>query len=293
MEVLRQYNSSSIEANIDQLSELEEHRLVYTDADTLLEYTAFATSNDEGEASFVLNNHYMTYTGKLNSTIFNSASIQVYDDVIDVVRPYCNISKVQNKLSLSLNSTIEYERVARFIINTITYPFTYQRLEKEFIGNGIGYLPVKQRIQKIYKVYENEELIYDSSKTSSNNLMNFEISKDRTAIIESSDDKINRINYGPLWRDRFISKSFADGYEYVVDADYGWPNIPSDIQEACELLIQDISLNNLRYTTRYIESFDTDDFKIKFAKDFFGGTGNAIVDKILSRYGNYLDPGVL
>lgn len=293
MEVLRQYNSSSVIVDIDELSLSEQHRLIYTDADTLLEYTAFATSNDEGEASFVLNNHYMTYTGKLNSTIFNSASIQVYDDVIDVVRPYCNISKVQNKLSLSLNSTIEYERVARFIINTITYPFTYQRLEKEFIGNGIGYLPVKQRIQKIYKIYENEELIYDSSKTSSENLMNFEISKDRTAIIESSDDKINRINYGPLWRDRFISKSFADGYEYVVDADYGWPNIPSDIQEACELLIQDISLNNLRYTTRYIESFDTDDFKIKFAKDFFGGTGNAIVDKILSRYGNYLDPGVL
>lgn len=293
MEVLRQYNSSSVIVDIDELSLSEQHRLIYTDADTLLEYTTFATSNDEGEASFVLNNHYMTYTGKLNSTIFNSASIQVYDDVIDVVRPYCNISKVQNKLSLSLNSTIEYERVARFIINTITYPFTYQRLEKEFIGNGIGYLPVKQRIQKIYKIYENEELIYDSSKTSSENLMNFEISKDRTAIIESSDDKINRINYGPLWRDRFISKSFADGYEYVVDADYGWPNIPSDIQEACELLIQDISLNNLRYTTRYIESFDTDDFKIKFAKDFFGGTGNAIVDKILSRYGNYLDPGVL
>lgn len=293
MEVLRQYNSSSVIVDIDELSLSEQHRLIYTDADTLLEYTAFATSNDEGEASFVLNNHYMTYTGKLNSTIFNSASIQVYDDVIDVVRPYCNISKVQNKLSLSLNSTIEYERVARFIINTITYPFTYQRLEKEFIGNGIGYLPVKQRIQKIYKIYENEELIYDSSKTSSENLMNFEISKDRTAIIESSDDKINRVNYGPLWRDRFISKSFADGYEYVVDADYGWPNIPSDIQEACELLIQDISLNNLRYTTRYIESFDTDDFKIKFAKDFFGGTGNAIVDKILSRYGNYLDPGVL
>jgi len=293
VEVLRQYNSSSVIVDIDELSLSEQHRLIYTDADTLLEYTAFATSNDEGEASFVLNNHYMTYTGKLNSTIFNSASIQVYDDVIDVVRPYCNISKVQNKLSLSLNSTIEYERVARFIINTITYPFTYQRLEKEFIGNGIGYLPVKQRIQKIYKVYENEELIYDSSKTSSENLMNFEISKDRTAIIESSDDKINRVNYGPLWRDRFISKSFADGYEYVVDADYGWPNIPSDIQEACELLIQDISLNNLRYTTRYIESFDTDDFKIKFAKDFFGGTGNAIVDKILSRYGNYLDPGVL
>jgi len=293
VEVLRQYNSSSVIVDIDELSLSEQHRLIYTDADTLLEYTAFATSNDEGEASFVLNNHYMTYTGKLNSTIFNSASIQVYDDVIDVVRPYCNISKVQNKLSLSLNSTIEYERVARFIINTITYPFTYQRLEKEFIGNGIGYLPVKQRIQKIYKIYENEELIYDSSKTSSENLMNFEISKDRTAIIESSDDKINRINYGPLWRDRFISKSFADGYEYVVDADYGWPNIPSDIQEACELLIQDISLNNLRYTTRYIESFDTDDFKIKFAKDFFGGTGNAIVDKILSRYGNYLDPGVL
>lgn len=294
MEALKLYNSASVVVDIDSLDQNVVYRLNYTDEDTGDSYTAFATSDENGQASFTLDSHYSSYTGRLSGKVYDSASVQVYEDVIDVVRPYCNLNKIQSKFSISYLSAVDYEKVARYIINTFVAPFSYQRLEKEFVGNGIGYLPTRQRIEKIYKVYENEELVFDYTKSYSQNLANFEISKDKTSIVASSDEpSINRVNYGPLWSDRFLIKTFALNYEYIIDADYGWKFIPSDIQQASELLIQDIMQNNLKYINRYIESFDNEDFKIKFAKEFYTGTGNNIVDKILSKYESDINIGVL
>ena len=148
--------------------------------------------------------------------------------------------------------------------------------------------------RKQYRCFEQENFVLKIKKSYSQNLANFEISKDKTSIVASSDEpSINRVNYGPLWSDRFLIKTFALNYEYIIDADYGWKFIPSDIQQASELLIQDIMQNNLKYINRYIESFDNEDFKIKFAKEFYAGTGNNIVDKILSKYESDINIGVL
>ena len=96
-----------------------------------------------------------------------------------------------------------------------------------------------------------------------------------------------------VWRERYLDSAFGEGSEYRVDGDFGWKVIPQDIQEACELLIQDIKSDNLKYINRYIESFDNEDFKIKFAKNPTAGTGNMFVDKILEKYRNRLRIGVL
>jgi hypothetical protein len=102
----------------------------------------------------------------------------------------------------------------------------------------------------------------------------------------------NRIDYPKIWRDRFLDVDFFSGYEYVVDGDFGWKVIPQDIQDASEMLIQDIANDSLRYINRYIESFDNDDFKIKFAKNWSSSTGNRVVDRILERYQKPILPGV-
>jgi hypothetical protein len=96
-----------------------------------------------------------------------------------------------------------------------------------------------------------------------------------------------------VWHERYLDSTFAEGSEYRVDADYGWKVVPQDIQEACEMLVQDIKSDNLKYISRYIESFDNQDFKIKFAKNPTTNTGNMFVDKILEKYRNRLRIGVL
>jgi hypothetical protein len=101
------------------------------------------------------------------------------------------------------------------------------------------------------------------------------------------------MNYKKVWRDRFLDTDFYEGYEYLVDADYGWKVIPEDIKEASAILVQDIVEDNLKYVNKYIESFDNDDFKIKFVKNFSAGTGNKIVDIILEKYQKTIRVGVL
>jgi hypothetical protein len=159
----------------------------------------------------------------------------------------------------------------------------------------MDYLPIDEKIYKIHKVYQNEELVYDSNLSASVNFITFAITKDGSSItnVENESDAENKSNYRPVWHERYLDSTFAEGSEYRVDADYGWKVVPQDIQEACEMLVQDIKSDNLKYINRYIESFDNEDFKIKFSKGPNTGTGNMMVDKILEKYRNRLRIGVL
>jgi hypothetical protein len=50
------------------------------------------------------------------------------------------------------------------------------------------------------------------------------------------------------------------------------------------MLVEDIDCGKLDYYKRYISDYSTDQFKIKFDNKVFEGTGNVLVDKILSKY---------
>jgi len=65
---------------------------------------------------------------------------------------------------------------------------------------------------------------------------------------------------------------------------FGYKKLPSEIVRATELLIEDIACGRLDYYKRYIVDYNTDQFKIKFDPGVFEGTGNILVDKILSKY---------
>jgi hypothetical protein len=214
---------------------------------------------------------------------------------IEIIRPYCNLDSIASALSITDGSEIGYERLARYIIDSQTQGFPFARKEKDIMGMGMDYLPIDEKIYKIYKVYQNEELVYDSNLSASVNSITFAITKDGSSItnVENESDAENKSNYRPVWHERYLDSTFAEGSEYRVDADYGWKVVPQDIQEACEMLVQDIKSDNLKYINRYIESFDNEDFKIKFAKNPTAGTGNMFVDKILEKYRNRLRIGVL
>ena len=290
MEILRHTDTTSLVASF-QVSSSTVHTLEYDDLITGQSYSASATPL-YGSVSFTLNNKYLTYTGNLVASVKNDSGDTVVLTNIDVVRPYCNTDNVAAALDITDGSELDYERIARYIIDSQTQGFPFVRKEKEVVGNGSDYLPVDEKIYKIYKVYQNGYLLFDS--TSQTNEVNFLISKDGTSII-SIDPEVpeNKINYKQVWRERYLDADFNEGSEYIIDGDFGWKVIPQDVQEASELLIQDMKNNTLQYVNRYIESFDNDDYKIKFAKGALTNTGNVIVDKILEKYRNRIRLGVL
>jgi hypothetical protein len=289
MELLRLNNTTSLSASFSGLTASSSYNIELDDLLTGTSYSASAIANNLGIASFVMPSHYLTYTGSLSASVKDSQDNLVNMTNIDIVRPYSNPNTAATALSIKTSEAIEHERLARYIIDSYTGGFNFIRKEKEFIGDGSDQLLIDENIHKLYKLYENGELIYDSE--SNTNESEYKIHKQLNAIVLDIPEG-NRIDYPKIWRDRFLDVDFFSGYEYVVDGDFGWKVIPQDIQDASEMLIQDIASDSLRYVNRYIESFDNDDFKIKFAKNWSSSTGNRVVDRILERYQKPILPGV-
>lgn len=288
MEILRLPESTSVQAAFDVPTANVLYTASYTDINTGTSYSASATSTSSKIATFTLNNTYMTYSGNLEFNIYQSGSA-VYSDGVKVIRPYCDISNIKEVLGITSAQAVEYESTARAIIESQAGEFQFVRKNKEISGMGMDFLPVNERIETLYKMYENGELIHDSTSATLNL---YQISVDRSSIVPI-DQIQNKVEYQKVWRDRYLDVSFANGYDYLVDGDFGYRFIPQDIQKACRLLITDLSQNNMQYINKYIEMFDNVEFRVQFAKEFARGTGNMIVDNILSKYKNRIIPGVI
>ena len=290
MEILRLENATSLSASFSVPTASSFYTLELDDLITGTSYSASTTSTSGSVAIFALPNHYLSYTGSLAASVKNQDSDIVNMTNIDIIRPYSNPSSLASVFSIKVSEAIEYEKLARYIIDSHTGGFNFIRKEKEFIGPGYDQLLIDEPIYKLYKIYENGELLYDVD--SETNESNYKINRQLNSIILDIPES-NRMNYKKVWRDRFLDTDFYEGYEYLVDADYGWKVIPEDIKEASAILVQDIVEDNLKYVNKYIESFDNDDFKIKFVKNFSAGTGNKIVDIILEKYQKTIRVGVL
>ncbi len=290
MEVLR-INGSVPTVSFSDLVPSGVYTIEYSDLLTDETFSASASANGSGDISFILNDKYTSYDGNLEARVLDTYDEEVIVTNIDVLRPYCDIYSLATELNKTVAQIKEMERIARYIVDSETFGgFKFVRKEKEVVGLGSDYLVIDEKIYKLYKLYENLELVYDVNAAS--NDQEFEISKDKTSIVLTQTET-NRVNYNRVWRDRYLDVDFADGFEYLVDADFGWKVIPQDIQEATRLLVSDISSDNMKYVNKYIESFDNDDFKIKFAKNFNASTGNLVVDRILQKYKNNIRLGVL
>jgi len=221
-------------------------------------------------------------------------NISIHDDTYEIVRPYVDPATAGDTAS----EVLEYrknEEIARAVIDSVVWGgFYYKRKTIETVGLGADYLPLWGDVKKLIAVYENNKML-DSS--------NYEITKDKTAIVEKYDGTLNRseqaLNVIPTGSSDqldviYTFRGFPRGYDYKLVVESGYTSIPSDIVRATQLLIEDISCGKLDYYKRYIADYNTDQFKIKFDGRVFEGTGNILVDKILSKYTKSITrPGVL
>jgi hypothetical protein len=177
------------------------------------------------------------------------------------------------------------EEIARAVIDSvIPEGFYYKKKVLHFEGSGSDFLPIWDDVKKILSVHENNVLIEDRQ---------YEVSSDKTAIVEKSVDNINRAESAPLvlpaassdsLDPQFVYRGFGRGWDYLIAVEYGYTTVPSDIVRATEMLVHDIECGKLDYYKRFISSYNTDQYRIQFDKGLFEGTGNIIVDKILSKY---------
>jgi hypothetical protein len=216
---------------------------------------------------------------------FQESGDLIAEDTFELRRPYVN----PNTISTSPSRVAEYaksEELARAIIDSIIPEgFYYKKETIETTGLGADYIPVWKNAKKIVAVYENNQLVTDRT---------FEFSKDMTAVIQTYADRLNREESAsiiiPLAASDAVDfnyqaqSGFPKTFDYRLVLETGYTTVPSDIARAVKLLVEDIECGKLDYYKRYLSDYSTDQFKLRFDAKLFEGTGNLIVDKILSKY---------
>jgi hypothetical protein len=225
-----------------------------------------------------------SYRVEIVKSLGTSGEEVLKDETYEVVRPYVDPSTKAETASDILAYSVN-EEIARAVIDSVVPEgFYYKKKVLHFTGTGADYLPIWDDVKKVLAVYENNKLVEDRQ---------YEVSSDKTAIIEKSSDNINRAESSPLvlpaaasdsLDPQFVYRGFGRTWDYLITVEYGYTAVPSDIVRATEMLVHDIECGKLDYYKRFISSYNTDQFRIQFDKGLFEGTGNIIVDKILSKY---------
>lgn len=221
---------------------------------------------------------------------------------LDVVRPYVNPLELGQTAS-EIEEFKMLELVARSIIDShIDDGFYNHKQIIQATGQGTDYFSLWVDANKVLKVYENNELVYDV-ETPETNIYDYIVTLDNTAIQRVTTEKYNRaeqagwnipLGRGDLGYYGYDSVAFPRGYDYTIIVDTGYKAVPADVEYAAKLLIEDLKCGKLDYFKRYVTSYNTDQFRIQFDKSMFNGTGNFIVDKILEKYSNTITkPGII
>ena len=247
--------------------------------------TNTATSNINGKLIIPLPNQY---DGEYRVVIGEDEA----EEYFNVVRPYSDPTKKGTTAS-EIAEYAKKEEIARAVIDSIIPEgFYYKKKILETTGLGADYLPLWVDAKKILTVHENNVLVYDANNESAYPVK-YEITKDKTAITIAYSGRLNRAESAPqilpagpsdLLDLNYTYRGFATTFDYSIKLAVGYNRVPSDIVRATEILIDEIACGKLDYYTRYVNAYDTDQFKLKFDGRVFEGTGNIIVDKILSKY---------
>ena len=234
--------------------------------------------------------------------IVSGTEVLIYEEFYELIRPYVD----PNTLGTTASEIAEYttlELVARSIIDTFaTDGFYNKKITLVETGNGSDYLHLWNKAYRVFKVYENNELVYDRS-TPDTNKYDYAITSDKTAIQKTYAGQFNRSEStgpnlisarGDLGEYGYGGASFPQGHDYKIVVDQGYLTVPADIEYASKLLIEDLKCGKLDYYKRYVTAYNTDQFRIQFDKAMLSGTGNFLVDRILDKYvKTIVKPGII
>lgn len=286
------YNNVNIYARVTDMADLSVQDLEFLGSDT----------GDNLEISLPgrYDNNYRVEFFK----IVGGSEVLIHEEYYELIRPYVD----PNTLGTTASEIAEYkilELVARSMIDTFCPEGFYnKKITIVGTGNGSDYFSLWEKVYRVFKVYENNVLVYDKSNPDLSEYQ-YAITPDKTAIQRVRADVLELNRYestaqnlpvasGDLGYYGYEGISFPSGYDYTFVVDHGYLNVPEDVEYATKLLIEDLKCGKLDYYKRYITAYNTDQFRIQFDKAMLGGTGNFLVDKILDKYvKTIVKPGII
>jgi len=214
----------------------------------------------------------------------------VYDQNIDVVKPYVDLSQVINGLGLgsdyndpnsrTYQELVDAEKYARKVIENYTQQKFYSYLSLEIAyGSGNDILPLTRKINTLQTIEVNDILLTG---------MPFEIAESGFAVRLNRADMFDNVTYvangliPPTINDH--SGIFNEDARYKVTGYFGWERVPNEVEMAAIELMKDYFSKDKVWRNKYIKSISTFDWQFDFNSATFSGTGNNYVDQLLLPY---------
>lgn len=218
---------------------------------------------------------------------------------VSIVAPYVDIAQAVDTLGFgsdyndpnhkTYQELLEAERYARKVIENYTQQKFYLYKDTNIIyGAGTDILPLSNKINSIDKVYVNDLLLVDNSRSINNWGIPVQVAESGFGIrvnrANMLDDSVYTANgmIPPSIND--YSGVFNKNARYEVSGVYGWNEVPDEIEMAAVELIRDYFSKDKVWRNKYIKSISTFDWKFDFNSTTFTGTGNNYVDQILLPY---------
>ncbi len=234
------------------------------------------TSDANSKITYTLTGDFVKYDQDYAVLVYDSPEDDTGDvvvqDILNVIRPYVDVRDLVSTAS-EIAEYEEYELLARTLINSIVGPkgFLFEKSILEVTGQGTDYLPLWDLAYKILQVYENSELVYDSTQDPPYlGEYTYGITQDRTAIYKDAGGIYDRsekkpLRFRPSASDSFNAYTsldtpefsapnntvmFPEGWDYVIIYETGHRVIPNDIRDATIRLMDDIRCGKLEYFKR-------------------------------------------
>lgn len=260
-----------------RLSPSTAYDCVLVDQNDFSEVSLALVSTPTGDLTINLPEKYTRYDGWFALNVFQGPSI-VYVDTVTSKRPYASVSNILSNISKTISSTqaAMYERIARELINSIVgFEFDFKRKRLYLTGNGTDLLTTDERIAKVFSVKENNVLIWSENDPDAFTNWDNNYTIVRQYVGEQNRAEYSLFSYGGEFRWQ---------HDYEIDAEVGWQVVPQDIEDATIMLVDDIACGNNRYANKYIDSYTSGEVKVDYFREVTKGTGNLLVDNILSKY---------
>lgn len=175
------------------------------------------------------------------------------------------------------------EPIVRHIIETITGR-SFGKWQGSFVVGGQAYSAIElpERLISLDSVYRGD--------TAEDNAMYYlkgdgwYLAKQRFSVDAASSIEFNTPDGEPIAYPFRSSGKFVADALYTISGTWGYENVPFKIQQAAKLLFADYVCNESTYRNKYIESISTQGWKANFNEQAFTGTGNVLVDQLISDY---------
>lgn len=246
------------------------------------------TYGQQSSGFYILNSagkHRVDFTYTVSGTSYTKSTY------INVYTPYTTSSEfftMYPELQQSKGSLFDkYEKRARAIVNTYCgQSFDYYPNKSLTIdGNNHNTLHLPFPISSITKVTQDPgkdyaEIVYDLTTSSSQNIervkqpFNFEASY-YIRFKADAIDKADKLT---------VPSKFRSRSDYKIEGDFGWNSVPTNVQQATELIIADLMNDDSEYRRHGIYSVDMDIVKIQMKDSFYESTGNIEADILLMDY---------